>query len=86
MIAEKCNHLESMDIKDFADLSLDQLSQLTGLDKTRWSKYFRGQSMTETVLNQCAVRLGMKPHELLLAINTKRLQINATPVKVISIA
>lgn len=67
-----------MTIKDFKELSLDELSRLSGLDKTRWSKYFNGQLMTEAVLNHCAQSLGMKPHILLFAINLKRLHRNAT--------
>lgn len=71
-----------MTINEFSALSLDQLSKETGLDKTRWSKYFRGSLMTESVLNQCAKRLSMEPHDLLFAINKKRLHRNATNAKV----
>jgi hypothetical protein len=86
MIADKCNRLNHMTVEDFKELSLDELSRLSGLDKTRWSKYFNGQLMTEAVLNQCAQSLGMQPHVLLLAINTKRLHRNATSVNVKAVA
>ena len=86
MIAMKCNYLKTMTVKDFKELSLDELSKLSGLDKTRWSKYFNGQLMTESVLNHCAQSLGMEPHELLFAINSKRLHRNATNVKVKQVA
>ncbi len=86
MIADKCNHIKAMTVKDFKELSLDELSRLSGLDKTRWSKYFNGQLMTESVLNQCAQSLGMQPHILLWAINTKRLHRNATNVNVDAVA
>jgi len=66
-----------MTLKDFNDLSLDQLAEKTGLDKTRWSKYFNGQDISERVLNQSAIALGVKPHILLWAINLKRLHKNA---------
>jgi hypothetical protein len=75
-----------MTIKEFKSLSLDELAQLTALDKTRWCKYFNGQLMTESVLNSLAHSLGMQPHILLLAINQKRLHRNAIGVKLNSIA
>ncbi len=75
-----------MSIKEFKELSLDDLARLTDLDKTRWSKYFNGQLMTEAVLNNLSESLGMKPHILLLAINQKRLHRNAIDVKLNSIA
>lgn len=75
-----------MPIKEFKQISLDDLASKTGLDKTRWSKYFNGQLMTEAVLNHSAQALGMKPHILLFAINQKRLQRNAINVKVNSVA
>jgi hypothetical protein len=70
-----------MTIKEFKDLSLDDLARLTALDKTRWCKYFNGQLMTESVLNSLAQSLGMEPHILLLAINQKRLHRNAINAK-----
>ena len=75
-----------MPIKEFKEISLDDLAARTGLDKTRWSKYFNGQLMTEAVLNQSAEALGMQPHILLFAINQKRLHRNAINVKVKSVA
>lgn len=75
-----------MPIKEFKQISLDDLASKTGLDKTRWSKYFNGQLMTEAVLNHSAQALGMKPHILLFAINQKRLQKKAINVKVNSVA
>jgi hypothetical protein len=86
MIAMKCNQLKSMTIKVFNELSLDELSRLSGLDKTRWSKYFNGQLMTEAVLNHCAQALGMMPHILLWAINLKRLHRNAISARVSLVA
>ncbi|OIP78247.1 MAG: hypothetical protein AUK48_02115 [Oscillatoriales cyanobacterium CG2_30_44_21] len=75
-----------MTIKEFKDLSLDDLATLTALDKTRWCKYFNGQLMTESVLNSLAQSLGMEPHILLLAINQRRLHRNAINAKLNSIA
>jgi hypothetical protein len=75
-----------MPIKEFKEISLDDLAAKTGLDKTRWSKYFNGQLMTEAVLNQSAQALGMQPHILLFAINQKRLHRSAISAKVKSIA
>ena len=75
-----------MPIKEFKEISLNDLAARTGLDKTRWSKYFNGQLMTEAVLNQSAEALGMQPHILLFAINQKRLHRNAINVKVKSVA
>ena len=74
--------LEVMTVKEFKETSLDDLAVRTGLDKTRWSKYFNGQLMTESVLNQSAEALGIRPHVLLFAINQKRLQRNAINAKV----
>jgi transcriptional regulator with XRE-family HTH domain len=75
-----------MTIVEFKVLSLDELASITGLDKTRWSKYFNGQLMTEAVLNSLAKSLGMEPHVLLLAINQKRLHRNAINAKLNLIA
>lgn len=75
-----------MSIKKFKEISLDDLAVKTGLDKTRWSKYFNGQLMTEAVLNHSAEALGMQPHILLREINQKRLQRNAINAKVRSVA
>lgn len=75
-----------MTVKEFGKLNLDDLSKLSGLDKTRWCKYFRGQLMTEAVLNQCAKSLRMKPHNLLLAINKRRLHRNAISASVSLVA
>lgn len=75
-----------MTAKQFLALSLNDLASVSGMDKTRWSKYFNGKTITENVLNQIAPKLQMEPHQLLQAINIKRLQNYATCAKVKSIA
>lgn len=64
-----------MNLETFLELSLGQLSEQTRFDKTRWSKYLRGQIISERVLNRLAAKLLMEPHELLHAINLRRKQI-----------
>ena len=63
-----------MNIDEFESISLNNLAGKSQMDKTRWCKYFNGQSITETVLNRVAKRLEMQPHALLEAINKRRLQ------------
>lgn len=71
-----------MTINDFMQSELEVLAQKSGLDKTRWSKYFNGHLISEMVLNQAARNLDMQPHELLMGINKRRLQNNATNARV----
>lgn len=75
-----------MSVNEFKKIGLNELAAKTGLDKTRWSKYFNGQLMTEAVLNEAAQALEMQPHVLLFAINQKRLHRNETNVRVKTIA
>ena len=75
-----------MDMNEFEAISLDNLASKSHMDKTRWCKYFNGQSITETVLNKLANRLEMQPHVLLEAINKRRLHNYATNARFDSVA
>jgi hypothetical protein len=78
--------LKPMTVNQFKELSLNDLAKMTGMDKTRWSKYFNGQLITEGCLNHLALKLSMKPHELLFGLNEKRLHTNAISAKVRQVA
>jgi len=78
--------LKPMTVEQFKESSLNDLAKITGMDKTRWSKYFNGQLITEGCLNHLASKLSMQPHNLLLAINQKRLHRNAIGAKVVQVA
>lgn len=61
-----------MTIEEFMNASLESLASLSGLDKTRWSKYLNGQVLSEKTLSRSAERLSMSPEDLLAAINQRR--------------
>jgi transcriptional regulator with XRE-family HTH domain len=57
-------------IDDFKTASITKLAALTGIDKSRWSRYLNGKvAMTTTTLSIAASRLGMTQEDLLRAIN-----------------
>jgi transcriptional regulator with XRE-family HTH domain len=57
-------------IDDFKSISITRLAALTGIDKSRWSRYLSGKvAMTTTTLSVAASRLEMKQEDLLRAIN-----------------
>lgn len=64
-------HLE-MNLAEFLTASLDQLSEASGMDKTRWSKYFNGQPISEPTLNKVAQKLDMEPSTLFFGICSRR--------------
>jgi len=59
---------------DFHRLTLRQLSDLTGIDRPRWSRYLSGKkSMTTRTLQKAAVGLRI-PSDLLLRLINERIQ------------
>lgn len=61
-----------MDLQTFLALKTDQLENLSGIDGTRWSKYFNGTPLNERTLYRLSTRLNMRPSDLLLGLNIKR--------------
>lgn len=58
---------------EFQQLTLGRLALLTGVSRSRWSRYFSGKvSITESTLNKVAQKLGMTSAELLSAIALRR--------------
>jgi transcriptional regulator with XRE-family HTH domain len=62
---------------DFHRLSLRQLSDLTGIDRPRWSRYLSGKkSMTTRTLQRAADGLRIPPDMLLRLINERRARVS----------
>ena len=59
-----------MKIDEFKKTSITQLATLTGIDKSRWSRYLNGKiGMTIKTLSIAAQKLEMEQGDLLKAIN-----------------
>lgn len=61
-----------MNKQEFLEASLDKLEQISGIDKTRWSKYFNGHTMNERNIYKLAQSLNMSYSEFLEALNSRR--------------
>lgn len=61
-----------MRVTEFQELSLVQLERITGIDQTRWSRYFSGKvSINSRTLEKAAKPLNMEPADLLYAIQLR---------------
>lgn len=62
-----------MDCKKFQTAKLDELAALTGVDRTRWSRYLSGKvALNEKTLSGIAAKLGMTPEQFLTAFRQRR--------------
>lgn len=61
-----------MQIQSFLTATLDELALVSGLDKTRWSKYFGGKRISEKTLEKLSDTLEMPMADLYLAISLRR--------------
>ena len=62
-----------MNIEEFLVASQKELEQLTGIQRSRWSLYFnQKKAMSEYTIKAAATQLGMKPDELMRAIDLRR--------------
>lgn len=62
-----------MTVEEFCSVTLDSLALVTGVHKSRWSRYLnRRVDLTEKTLNAAAVKLCMTPETLLKAMNKRR--------------
>ena len=65
------------------DFSLSQLEELTGVDKSTWSKWFSGKkSPTLASIVKVAPALGMTPGQVADAICLKQIALLAVPVDI----
>lgn len=59
--------------EEFLTKSLEQLMLMTGIDRSRWSRYLTGKvAINERTLNRAAQALHMEASELLQAIQLRR--------------
>jgi hypothetical protein len=63
-----------MTVEDFVNMPLNNISAITRIDKSNWSKFFAGKLVNEKTLNKASKSLGMPPEELLRGINLRRNQ------------
>jgi transcriptional regulator with XRE-family HTH domain len=61
-----------MDAETFLRATLDDLAACTYLEKSRWSKYLRGDSMSEKTISRIAAELHMTPDYFIYVLNQKR--------------
>jgi hypothetical protein len=61
-----------MTVEDFVNQPLNNISAITRIDKSNWSKFFAGKMISEKTLNKASKMLGMSPDELLRGINLRR--------------
>lgn len=61
-----------MDTREFLKIGLDDLEAYSGIEKTRWCKYFNGVLMNERNIYRFASSVGMNPGEFLEALNERR--------------
>jgi hypothetical protein len=61
-----------MRLKDFLDMPISDLSQITGIDKANWSRYLSGHPITESTLNKAGQSLKMPSYRLLKGIILRR--------------
>ena len=61
-----------MTVEDFVNMPLNNISVLTRIDKSNWSKFFAGKLVNEKTLNRASKTLGMPPEDVLRGINLKR--------------
>lgn len=62
-----------MTVEEFCSATLDSLAFVTGVHKSRWSRYLnRRVDLTEKTLNTAADKLNMTPETLLKAMNKRR--------------
>jgi len=59
--------------KYFSGLSITELARITGIHKSRWSRYLSGKvGISERTLNRMAEKLEIKASELLKLIDERR--------------
>lgn len=64
---------EQMNVEEFQEIKLEELADLTQIDKFRWSRYFNGKvEMTTKTLRRAAKCLNMNTTTLLQAIELKQ--------------
>jgi hypothetical protein len=61
-----------MTISEFLTEPLSEIAKTTGVNKSQWCRYFKGQPFTTNTLDRAAQKLNMAPHELFLAIEKRR--------------
>lgn len=61
-----------MTLEDFLEEPLNNISTITNIDKSNWSKFFSGKMISEKTLNKASKSLKMTPDQLLKAINIRR--------------
>lgn len=61
-----------MNTREFLKIGLDDLEAYSGIEKTRWCKYFNGGLMNERNIYRFASSVGMTPGEFLEALNERR--------------
>lgn len=83
-IAIKCNCVTkdygkpTMDLNTFLNMTLDELAAKSGIDKTRWCKYFNGSAMNERNIYRFARSVDMLPGEFIDALNKRRKKFNVS--------
>ncbi|WP_009630215.1 hypothetical protein [Synechocystis sp. PCC 7509] len=70
-----------MNIGEFLEMSLDELESVSGIEKTRWCKYFNGGLMNERNIYRFAASVEMTAGEFLDALNQKRKSLRALKMK-----
>lgn len=61
-----------MNIGEFLEIGLDELEAVSGIEKTRWCKYFNGGLMNERNIYRFAASVEMTAGEFLDALNQRR--------------
>jgi transcriptional regulator with XRE-family HTH domain len=59
-------------VRQILTSSLEEMSELSQLDKSRWSRYFNGQSLSERTLVEVSQRLEIPPEIFLAALRLRR--------------
>jgi transcriptional regulator with XRE-family HTH domain len=57
---------------EFMNLSLGKLEQITGIDKSLWSRYFSGQTLSERTLNRISNAVEIDVETLFCLIRKRR--------------
>lgn len=63
---------KKMTISEFLIEPLSEIAKTTGINKSQWCRYFKGQPFTTNTLARAAQKLDMAPHELYVAIDERR--------------